>query len=497
MIIKFRDIINNLTTRIILLIFLTIISITTFFIIFGYYKQVELLEQKEGEKLMYLVTGLSTMIDGDMHQKMVNSNLKPYDIKSLDDNIEYNTIHKLLSKIQKENKLNSVIYTLVLDDDDGFFYGVRSDSFVDFRNRYELFPKILVDNYKVGGIIPRYKTENGEYISAFYPIKNNSKEVVGIIEADIEFSGFKRQVFNQYFKQAIISILVIFIIAFILIYYSFKILKQEKLIKDQIITKNAIIEHKNKEIFDSIQYAKHIQEAHLPAIDYIQKFLPNSFILYKPKDIISGDFYWFKKCKDIIYIIVSDCTGHGIPGALMSMIGHSKLNSIVTEDTTKSPNQILEELDNSITETLSSKNYSVASNNGMDIAICAINFKKNQLEFSGALQSLIIIKDDNLIEIKGNKYPIGGGGLYKKSAFVTHKFGLDEIDCIYMFSDGYCDQFGGENGKKFKRKKLKELFISLNNLSADKQKYHLVNILDEWRKDIAQTDDILVFGAKL
>ncbi len=490
-----KNILKNLTTRIMLLIFFSIVLITSYFIISGYYKQVELLEHEEGEKLKYLVTSIATSLDGDVHEKMMLDNPTSSSIKSVKEDSSYWMIHQILNKNYNANHLNNVLYTLVLDQSKfNFYYGVRSDTFIDFRNRYLLFPKLLLDNYQTGGVIPRYKTENGEYISAFYPIKNSKNKVVALLEADIEFTSFINQVYQQYFKQAIYSLIIILIIALILIKFSLKILTKEKLTKERLLVKSKIIEKKNKEIFDSINYALQIQEAHLPSLKHIEDHLPNTFILYKPKDIVSGDFYWFEHINDISLIAVADCTGHGIPGALMSMIGHSKLDSIVSVIDDLSPDNVLTELDKNITQTLSDNNYSTKIYDGMDIVLCAIDKEQMTLDFSSAFRPLIIINNKELKEIKGERFPIGGGTLYGDKKFKSHRINLKKGDNIYLFSDGYVDQLGGESRKRFKSKKFRELLISISHLRPGQQKKALDKAILDWQGKTPQIDDILIIG---
>lgn len=490
-----KQILGNLSTRIMLVIFLTIIFITSFFIIFGYYNHVKLLEVKEYDKLKNLSTTMAVLIDGDSHENMMNQNQNKGDITSVTDNKDYQNIHHILNETHLSNELSNTMYTLVYDANQNVFnYGVRSDSFVDFRNEYKEFPKILLDSISTGALIPRYKSENGEYLSAFYPIRNSKNEVVAILEADVEFGQFRQEVFNKYKIQAYISLTVILIIALILFGYTRKILRREERNKAQLLQQKQLIEIKNKDINDSINYAQNIQDALLPNIKNITNALPKTFVYYKPKDVVSGDFYWFKKIDDTVLLATVDCTGHGIPGAFMSIIGHSILDAVISHNEITCPGEILNQLEERMKSTFKSKEDSKDSKDGMDVSLCSFDVKNNLVKYAGAYRPLYIVNGDNIKEIKGNRFPIGGGDSYKKTNFTTHTININKNDCFYMFSDGFTDQFGGPNDKKFMNKKFKQVLIDIQHKPAEEQMKILDKTLLDWQGSIKQVDDILVIG---
>ncbi|MEO6304039.1 MAG: SpoIIE family protein phosphatase, partial [Bacteroidia bacterium] len=257
-----------------------------------------------------------------------------------------------------------------------------------------------------------------------------------------------------------------------------------------------IIEQKNKDITDSISYARKIQHAILPENSLIQKHIPNSFVLYMTKDIVSGDFYWFAHFDDCSIIAAIDCTGHGVPGAFMSLIGYNILNKIVNEQKITDPKDILFELNNGVLETLY-KNES-ESKDGMDCAICKIDHKTNTLHYAGAMRPLWIVANKELREVKADKIPIGTKqqDRTEKIAYTTHTFELNKGESFYIFTDGYADQFGGAKEKKYSTGKLKELII--NNSDKDFATQH-DSIKAEhlsWKGPHEQVDDILVIGFK-
>ncbi len=252
------------------------------------------------------------------------------------------------------------------------------------------------------------------------------------------------------------------------------------------------ISEKNKDITDSINYAKKIQRNALPDPQNLQTIFKESFVIYKPKDIIGGDFYWYHQVGDYAIIAVADCTGHGVPGALMSMVGLNHLHQIVTDKNISSPSEALALLDKGIYQALSVTEFS-ETKDGMDIALCAINKKTRELEFSGAARPLVMIHNDEIVSFRGNRHSIGGHLIHDK-AFTHETFQLNDGDQIYLFSDGYADQFGGEKGKKFKNKALRKLLFENRHLPMQEQSDILYKAFQSWKGDLEQVDDICLLG---
>lgn len=254
------------------------------------------------------------------------------------------------------------------------------------------------------------------------------------------------------------------------------------------------IEEKNKNIVDSINYAKRIQQAILPSDSEVKKMLFESFVLYMPKDVVSGDFYWVEKKNNKVLFAAIDCTGHGVPGAFMSMIGNTLLNEIVNDRGITKPSEILEQLREGIIKALKQTGESGENQDGMDIAICALEGKK--LEYAGANNPLWIISNAGLTEIKADKQPIG---IYygTPKPFTNHVVDLNIGDSVYIFTDGYADQIGGELQKKFKYKQLQELIEK--NCTSDMQLQQKIyyQVINDWKGQLEQVDDILLMGIRI
>ncbi len=257
------------------------------------------------------------------------------------------------------------------------------------------------------------------------------------------------------------------------------------------------IEEQKKHITDSIHYAKRIQNAILPSNDFAKTLLPNSFLLYKPKDIVSGDFYWMRDEDDKALFAAVDCTGHGVPGAFMSIVGHNYLNHAVNVTGARKPNEILDALNNGVTSSLGQHSGENAVKDGMDIGLCSLDYKSNKLEYAGAFNPTYIIRNGEIIEIKGDKFPVGSFVGETLQSFKNNEFQLEKGDTFYIFSDGYPDQFGGPKGKKFKYKQFRELLLSIQDKDMAVQKVILDETIEAWRGDIEQLDDILVIGVRI
>ncbi len=263
----------------------------------------------------------------------------------------------------------------------------------------------------------------------------------------------------------------------------------------EVHKQKAIIEEKNKDITDSIRYAKKIQQAIAPNIDEFNKNFVDSFILYKPKDIVSGDFYWFEHFGDTTVFAAADCTGHGVPGAFMSLICSDIMYKVIQEQKIHDPGKALSAIDEKLVK-LIKKSSEASANDGMDIAICTYEKRYKILSYAGAHRPLILVRDKQIIEYRPNKYSIGGHTTDGKH-FDMNEIKLKSGDMVYLLTDGYADQFGGVDGKKFKFKNFKELVISINDRPMPEQKKILDETFEGWRGTLEQIDDVCVIGIRV
>ncbi|MFL5764516.1 MAG: two-component regulator propeller domain-containing protein [Bacteroidia bacterium] len=285
-------------------------------------------------------------------------------------------------------------------------------------------------------------------------------------------------------------------------------LRQEKekveIINKEVSEQKAIIEAKNHDITDSIKYAKNIQEALLPPLQNLHNELRDAFVLYLPKDIVSGDFYWFAKRNNKRFVASVDCTGHGVPGAFMSIIGNTLLNEIVSEKNITEPAEILNELHTGVKTALKQSNSETERRDGMDIALCSLNDDGTVLEYAGANRPLWIFRknkqgDESFEMIKANKFPIGGLEMENevKRQFTNHSIKVEKGDVIYIFSDGYADQFGGTKGKKFMVGNMQKFVTDIYLKPVKEQEQLLLKNFLDWKGELEQIDDVLVIGFRI
>lgn len=253
------------------------------------------------------------------------------------------------------------------------------------------------------------------------------------------------------------------------------------------------LELKDKDITDSLIYAQRIQEALLPSESYFRKHFSDSFILFKPKNIVSGDFYWIGEKGEKVFVVAADCTGHGVPGALMSMIGLKIIEKTINEDNIEIPSMILEVMNKGLEKTFSrEKNIGTIIRDGMDIGLCVINRKRKKLQYAGAFLPLYLIREGNLVEISADKIIIGMNpeGL----SYLDHEINLLDDDIFYIFSDGYVDQFGGSENKKFMYRRFRYLLMTIHNFPVNDQKAILEENIKTWMGNNEQVDDMMVIG---
>jgi serine phosphatase RsbU (regulator of sigma subunit) len=296
----------------------------------------------------------------------------------------------------------------------------------------------------------------------------------------------------------ILGLLVFFVMIFYIVRSNIARNRLNKAItaqKEEIELQHSELEEKNREITDSISYAKRIQSAILPPKRLVKEHLENSFILYIPKDIVAGDFYWMETIDNVVYFAAADCTGHGVPGAMVSVICVNGLNRCVREFGLREPGKILDKTRELVIKEFEKSEEEVKD--GMDISLCALNTKSNELIWAGAHNPLWIVRENatEIEEIKADKQPIGKYGI--ETPFTTHRIQLNQGDTIYTFSDGYPDQFGGERGKKYKSGKFKSTLVAMSQKPIDQQHDLLEKEFESWRGSLEQIDDVCVIGVKV
>lgn len=298
---------------------------------------------------------------------------------------------------------------------------------------------------------------------------------------------------NGYFIFILIGVALAVIVVAVLL---FRQNKQKQSANILLKEQNNVIAEKKHEIENSIQYAKGIQNALLPDLPDLAAAFPESFVFYQPKDVVSGDFYWFQQIDDCFYCIAADCTGHGVPGALMSIIGIDKIVQAIFEKKLESPGEILSFLNNEIKSVLKQHNDEAKQKDGMDIALLRFGPGRHMVEYAAANRPLYIVREGQIIEYKADKVAIAGF-TPANQVYATATVELQKHDSLFIFSDGYADQFGGDSGKKFMTKNLKQLFLEIAGLSANEQFAKVRETFQHWKKEYEQVDDVLVIGINI
>lgn len=384
--------------------------------------------------------------------------------------------------LQRELKRSGMLFTLYVAD--------SKESYVDTLNMFH--PDIILSDHS----LPAFNSKE-----AFEIAKSKNPDipfilVTGTVSEEFAVECMKSGVDDYIIKDSLTRLPS----AIKAVFSTREVKREKKIIEDlhkELKNAHQELAEKNKSITDSINYAKHIQDAILPDNERLHKFFSEWFIHYKPKDIVSGDFYWFEERDNKLIIAVADCTGHGVPGALMSVIGVELLNKIVNEKNVTTPSEILRHLNIGITRFFKPKENMANANDGMDMAICCINFSTNTLEYAGAHRPLWLIRDNNLEEIKPSKHPIGGLQPGEKRVYENHTMAYNSSDLLYFFTDGITDQFGGRFEKKLMKKKFKKLLLSMHSNSLTEQKNILDEYMTKWTGNLEQVDDMLVMGVRL
>lgn len=279
------------------------------------------------------------------------------------------------------------------------------------------------------------------------------------------------------------------------LYLTRQLLKEKEEALDKIEKQKLELELRDKSLTDSLIYAQRIQEALLPSEEFFRRHFSDSFIFYRPKDIVSGDFYWIDEKGGKIFVVAADCTGHGVPGALMSMVGLEIIEKAINEDNIEKPSAILSVMNRALERTFSrEKNLGTIIRDGMDIGLCVIDRKKKKLEYSGAFFPLYLIRNNTLTEIKGDKIIIGMNP--EGMEYTSHEVDLLENDILYIFSDGYADQFGGNENKKFMYRRFRYLLTRIHSFPINDQKSILDENIKTWMSGHPQLDDMMVLGFK-
>ncbi len=489
------DILRNAYTRLLLLVFLGLTVLAGVLLYQTYTGQVEAYESSEYEKLRAVATTMSLQADGEAWTHTLASHPEKDDIMGNRQDSTYAMYYALFLSAQKLNEIKTPIYSLHWDhESDEFFFGFSSADEPHYRHRYESFPQLLREQYDEGGLLPTYEDENGTWMSAFAPVKTADGSTVGVILVDHEYGAFIDGVRQRtYGRLGLVAGLFLLIGAFIVV-ATRRFLRSERKVRGQIEEASHLIARKNQNITDSIRYAQRLQTAILPSAEELNVSCDQSFVYYQPRDIVSGDFYWCGTLSCGRQVVVgADCTGHGVPGAFMSVLGASLLSEAVNERDLSEPLLILDHMEAGLSRALSKETREDAPPDGMDLALLIIDANQRSVTYAGAYRPLWLVRGGELVETRGTRRSLGAG-MSEERPFKAHTLELVAGDWLYVASDGYADQFGGPDQKKFGSKALKALLIEISDLEPSAQAELLRDRFEGWRGSSSQMDDVLVMG---
>ncbi|MGB0917106.1 MAG: PP2C family protein-serine/threonine phosphatase [Flavobacteriales bacterium] len=490
---------KNFSFRILAVVYGGLIMLSAHFIYTGYTNHLKVAQNGALSTLDGIVSTLVLRVNGDSLEGV----LRDYPFDKFDSvpfsDSRLTQLNATLEEAQTHNLLSTPIYTLTLDTaKDCFFVGAASNGMEPYGFHYTTPPKELYTAYYNGGSIPPFEDDHGSWLSALHPIHNSKGIQVGALQVDFPLNEFIMYAREDALKNMGVALLLFGIVGVFLYSSLRKILAIEESAKLQLEEAKKDLLNKNNEVTSSIKYALTIQENILPPRAELNSFFDELMVFNKPRDIVSGDFYWFHQLdKNRALLAVADCTGHGVPGALMSMMGHNYLNDAIAEHKLESPAEILEYLDLRVCETFRKNGSSSNGNNGMDLGLCLIDKTNQSIVFSGARRPLTIIDGNMLSELEPTRRGIGEHFLANDRPFINTTTSLENSRSYFLYSDGLQDQFGGDKNGKLMKKRLVGWLVKVLEKPKPLREAALQSLYQQWKGDNEQIDDICLIGFKV
>lgn len=488
---SFREVLSNSATRIMVMVFLFLSLVTFTLIYFSYQNHLSSAYSSEFNRLEVITNSLALQINANDHKTLLEENPHKDGITIHDYDERYRAIHDILLSNQLKHGIETDIYTLVRDpESQEFRFGVTSGKTPYFRHKWENPQESHFKAFHSGSSLGPYVDQHGTWLSSFSPITIEG-ETIAIVQADKKFDSFLAEARTNFISTLLIFLVIFLLATLIMTRLINRVLSREDHVKRTLLEQTEVIHKKNSDIMASIRVAKRLQEAVLPNLQAIQRDIPNFKVMYEPKDLVSGDFYWYERVGTKVYLAAGDCTGHGIPGAFMSMMASTALYHVLNK-MNGDLGEILTELDRIICKHLHNSKKSLE---GMDVAICSYDTSTGEFCFAGALRPMLLINDGVLKKLKGDR--VGIGRKQKEYQFTEQKVFVQPGDVIYMFSDGYSDQFGGEKGRKYMSKRFRDFLQDIQEHSIEEQNILLQYEFHLWKEGNEQVDDVLVMGFEI
>ena len=485
--------------KVFVVIFLGLVLLTSYFIGFNYFNSIDQAKTIEMSKLQAVSNALVSGIDPFELESIMLSNPNKDQIQIVNQPELYQKYHSILKKCFENNHLESPIYTVHKNNSTGGYeFGLTSNESPYFRHDYPEFPEEFHDLYHNGGQLEEYETIKGKWLSVISPIRTPDGRVIGALEMDMPFNEFLLSSRASLVSNAMYSVVFYLLIGLVVFRFIAKVIAVEKKQNEFEYEKSKMASYRQREINSSINYARRIQKALWPDNKKLKNDFSDFFIINLPKDTVSGDFYWHHKVKGTEkYILIhADCTGHGVPGAMMSVLGNTIFNEIVVNYGITRPNEILN-LTNKKLIALLQQEKEENLDDGMAVSIALLDRENLTLQFAGANQNSLIVRNRQTIDLKGDKYPVGGAHYDPNRTYKCQTVLLEPEDIMYSFSDGFRDQFGGPKNKKFLSANFYEMLLENSRKSMEVQKEVILSVFNNWRGECEQIDDVSIVGLKV
>lgn len=481
---------TNATTRMMITVFVVLAGLTLTFLVINYRSHIAAGKEREFVRLSGVAKPLANAIDPVLHERLV-ADYADNDALLADSSTDYETLHRQLAEAHRVHGLGSDVYTLVRDPLDGAFRFIGTSGINPyFKHEWKEPHAETIDLFDQGAAFGPYEDENGSWLSVFEPIKREGR-TVAIVQADVKFDSFLGLARAEFMRTLLVYAAIFLITAVLLMRWMHRILKREDLLKERLVHTAELLREKNNDLMASIRVAEQLQEAVLPKVEDVRSDLPGFSVLYLPRDTVSGDFYWHQRIGPRIYVAAGDCTGHGVPGAMMSLMASSALHGVLQNNEGR-VDRMLTALDSDIRRQWQDETDQMA---GMDITLCCIDMAEGRLSYASASRPLLVARDGKLRKLEADR--AGIGSMMATANFMEREVPVRIGDRIYLFSDGFADQAGGDKGKRMRTAALERAIAHSQDRPLEDQMRYLHQLFLDWKGALPQVDDVLVLGFEI
>lgn len=482
--------ITNATTRMMITVFMVMAGLSFTFLVINYRSHIAAGKEREFVRLACVTKPLAHAIDPSMHERLAAA-YADNDALLADSSADYAMLHGQLAEAHRVHGLESDVYTLVRDPLDGTFHFIGTSGINPYyKHEWKEPHQETIDLFEQGAAFGPYEDENGAWLSVFEPIKHEGR-TVAIVQADVKFDSFLSAARAEFMRTLLIYAGIFVITAALLLRWMHRILRREDLLKERLVHTAELLREKNNDLMASIRVAEQLQEAVLPKVEDVRSDLPGFSVLYLPRDTVSGDFYWHQRIGERIYVAAGDCTGHGVPGAMMSLMASSALHAVLQGNDGR-VDRMLTALDGDIRRQWQNDTDRMA---GMDLTLCCIDMAEGRLSYASASRPLLVARDGDLRKLEADR--AGIGSVMDTATFMEREVPVRVGDRIYLFSDGFADQAGGDKGKRLRTAALERAIAHSQDRPLEEQMRYLHQLFLDWKGALPQVDDVLVLGFEI